>query len=81
MVPPTIHKTFGSSPTRERESSSSCYSSAAHTHLTPQNIDHQANVLLQYASPAAYGALNTALLNAGERLQRDGRRKVSAPRT
>jgi conjugal transfer pilus assembly protein TraE len=40
--------------------------------VTPQSVDHQANVLLQYAAPAAYGELRTALLAASERLKRDG---------
>ena len=39
---------------------------------TPQSIDHQAKVLLQYAAPASFGELRTALLGAAERLKRDG---------
>ena len=40
--------------------------------VTPQSIDHQSTVLLQYAAPAAYGELRNALLTAAERLKRDG---------
>ena len=40
--------------------------------VTPQSIDHQARLLLQYAAPASFGELRTGLLTAAERLKRDG---------
>ena len=40
--------------------------------VTPQSVDHQARMLLQYAAPASFGELRTALLSAAERLKRDG---------
>ena len=48
--------------------------------VSPLSIDHQAKVLLQYAAPAAYGELRTALSSAAERLKRDGAATVFSPR-
>jgi conjugal transfer pilus assembly protein TraE len=48
--------------------------------VTPQNVDHQARVLMHYAAPAAYGELRAAMLAAGERLKRDGASTVFSAR-
>jgi conjugal transfer pilus assembly protein TraE len=40
--------------------------------VTPQSVDHQAKLLLQYAAPASFGEVRTGLLAAAERLKRDG---------
>jgi len=48
--------------------------------VTPQSVDHQAKVLLQYAAPASYGELRTVLFGAAERVKRDGASTVFSPR-
>lgn len=75
LVPPAIHKTFWVE--SERVSSEYLEQMAYFLmqltlNVTPQSVDHQAKVLLQYAAPASFGELRTALLNAAERLKRDG---------
>ena len=47
--------------------------------VTPQSVDYQSNLLLQYAAPASYGELKTAMAVAGERLKRDGAATVFSP--
>ena len=75
MVPPTIHKTFWVESDRvssEYLEQMGYFLMQLTLNVTPQNIDHQSTLLLQYAAPSAYGELRTALLNAAERLKRDG---------
>jgi conjugal transfer pilus assembly protein TraE len=75
VVPPTIHKTFWVESDRvssEYLEQMGYFLMQLTLNVTPQNIDHQAKVLLQYAAPAFYGELRTALLTAAERLKRDG---------
>jgi hypothetical protein len=74
-VPPAVHKTFWVE--SERVSSEyleqmGYFLMQLTLNVTPQSVDHQAKVLLQYASPGASGELRTALLAAAERLKRDG---------
>ena len=49
--------------------------------VTPQSVDYQSKLLLQYAAPASYGEIKTAMAVAGERLKRDGAATVFSPRT
>ena len=48
--------------------------------VTPQNVDHQARVLMQYAAPASFGELRAAMLATAERLKRDGAATVFSAR-
>ncbi len=82
VVPPTIHKTFWVE--SERVSSEyleqmGYFLMQLTLNVTPQSVDHQAKVLLQYAAPASFGELRTALLTAAERLKRDGASTVFSP--
>lgn len=75
VVPPTIHKTFWVDAERvsaEYLEQMAYFLLQLTLNVTPVNVDHQARVLLQYAAPAAYGELRTALLTAAERVKRDG---------
>ena len=75
VVPPTIHKTFWLESDRvsaEYLEQMAYFLMQLTLNVTPQSVDHQAKVLLQYAAPASFGELRTALLAAGERLKRDG---------
>ena len=83
VVPPTIHKTFWVE--SERVSSEyleqmGYFLMQLTLNVTPQSVDHQAKVLLQYAAPAAFGGQRTALLAAAERLTRDGASTVCSAR-
>ncbi len=83
MVPPTIHKTFWVEDERvsaEYLEQMGYFLMQLTLNVTPQSIDHQSKVLLQYAAPAAYGELRTALSSAAERLKRDGAATVFSPR-
>lgn len=75
VVPPTINKTFWVE--SERVSSEyleqmGYFLMQLTLNVTPQSVDHQSKVLMQYAAPGSYGELRTALLSAAERLKRDG---------
>ena len=75
VVPPSIHKTFWVESDRvssEYLEQMGYFLMQLTLNVTPQSIDHQARLLLQYAAPASFGELRTALLSAAERLKRDG---------
>lgn len=67
LVPPTIHKTFWVNEERasgEYLEQMAYFLMQLNVDVTPQNVDHQARVLMQYAAPAAYGELRAAMLAA-----------------
>jgi conjugal transfer pilus assembly protein TraE len=75
VVPPNIHKTFWVESDRvssEYLEQMGYFLMQLTLNVTPQSVDHQAKLLLQYAAPASFGELRTALLAAAERLKRDG---------
>ena len=82
LVPPTIHETFWV----EADRASSEYLEQMAYFLmqltldvTPQSVDHQAGVLMQYAAPASFGELRAAMLATSERVKRDGASTVFSP--
>ena len=82
VVPPTIHKTFWVESDRvssEYLEQMGYFLMQLILNVTPQSVDHQAKVLLQYAAPASFGELRTALLGAAERLKRDGASTIFSP--
>ena len=82
VVPPTINKTFWVESDRvssEYLEQMGYFLMQLTLNVTPQSVDHQAKVLLQYAAPASFGELRTALLGAAERLKRDGASTVFSP--
>ena len=83
VVPPTIHKTFWVESDRvssEYLEQMGYFLMQLTLNVTPQSVDHQATVLLQYAAPASFGELRTALLGAAERLKRDGASTIFSAR-
>ena len=83
VVPPSVHKTFWVEEERvsaEYLEQMGYFLMQLTLNVTPQSVDHQSKVLLQYAAPAAYGELRTTLLSAAERLKRDGAATVFSPR-
>jgi len=74
VVPPSIHKSFWVEADRvspEYLEQMGYFLLQLTLNVTPQNVDHQSKLLLQYAAPAAFGELRTALAAAAERLKRD----------
>ena len=75
MVPPSINKTFWVESDRvsaEYLEQMAYFLLQLTLNVTPQSIDHQSRLLLQYAAPAAYGELRSVLAAAAERVKRDG---------
>ena len=75
MVPPTIHKTFWVEADRvsgEYLEQMAYFLMQLTLDVTPQSVDHQAGVLMQYAAPAAYGDLRATMAATAERIKHDG---------
>mgnify|MGYP000471640960 CR=1 FL=1 len=75
VVPPSINKTFWVESERvsaEYLEQMAYFLLQLTLNVTPQSIDHQSRVLLQYAAPASYGELRSVLATAAERVKRDG---------
>ena len=71
VVPPSISKTFWVESERvsaEYLEQMAYFLLQLTLNVTPQSIDHQSRVLLQYAAPASYGELRSVLATAAERL-------------
>lgn len=63
LVPPTINKTFWVESERvsaEYLQQMAYFLMQLTLDVTPQSVDHQASVVLQYAAPASFGELRTA---------------------
>ncbi len=83
VMPPSVHKTFWVEEERvsaEYLEQMGYFLMQLTLNVTPQSVDHQSKVLLQYAAPAAYGELRATLLSAAERLKRDGAATVFSAR-
>ena len=83
LTPPSLNKTFWVEEERvsaEYLEQMGYFLMQLTLNVTPQSVDHQSKVLLQYAAPAAYGELRTTLLSAAERLKRDGAATVFSAR-
>ena len=48
--------------------------------VTPQSVDYQSKLLLQYVAPGSYGEIKTAMTIVAERLKRDGASTVFSAR-
>ena len=75
MVPPTIHKTFWVEAERvsgEYLEQMAYFLMQLTLDVTPQSVDHQAGVLMQYAAPAAYGDLRATMAATADRIKHDG---------
>ena len=75
LVPPTINKTFWVDAERvsaEYLQQMAYFLVQLTLNVTPQSVDHQASVLLQYAAPGSFGELRAAMAATADRLKRDG---------
>lgn len=83
LVPPAIHKSFwveSDKVSAEYLEQMGYFLAQLVLNVTPQSVDYQSKLLLQYAAPASYGEIKTAMAVAGERLKRDGAATVFSAR-
>ncbi len=83
LVPPVVNKSFWVETGRaspEYLEQMGYFLAQLTLNVTPQSVEHQAQVLLRYAAPAAYGDLRTTMLSTAERVKRDGASTVFSPR-
>ena len=84
LVPPTVHKTFWVESERvspEYLEQMGYFLIQLALNVSPQSVDYQSKLLLQYAAPASYGEIKTAMAIVAERLKRDGASTVFNPRS
>jgi conjugal transfer pilus assembly protein TraE len=82
VVPPAIHKTFWVETERvspEYLEQMGYFLAQLTLNVTPQSVEHQSRLLLQYAAPASWGELRTAMAANAERIKRDGASTVFSP--
>ena len=82
VVPPAIHKTFWVEAERvspEYLEQMGYFLAQLTLNVTPQSVEHQSRLLLQYAAPASWGDLRTAMAANAERIKRDGASTVFSP--
>jgi conjugal transfer pilus assembly protein TraE len=82
VVPPSIHKTFWVEAERaspEYLEQMGYFLAQLTLNVTPQSVEHQSRLLLQYAAPASWGDLRTAMAANAERIKRDGASTVFSP--
>jgi conjugal transfer pilus assembly protein TraE len=82
VVPPAIQKTFWVEAERaspEYLEQMGYFLAQLTLNVTPQSVEHQSRLLLQYAAPASWGELRTAMAGNAERIKRDGASTVFSP--
>ncbi len=82
VVPPAIHKTFWVEAERaspEYLEQMGYFLAQLTLNVTPQSVEHQSRLLLQYAAPASWGELRAAMAANAERIRRDGASTVFSP--
>jgi conjugal transfer pilus assembly protein TraE len=83
LVPPTINKTFWVESERvsaEYLQQMAYFLMQLTLDVTPQSVDHQSSVLMQYAAPASYGELRSAMTATADRLKRDSASTIFSAR-
>lgn len=84
LVPPAIHKTFwvdSDKVSAEYLEQMGYFLLQLVLNVSPQSVDYQSKLLLQYAAPASYGEIKTSMAVVAERLKRDGASTVFSPRS
>ena len=82
LVPPAVHKTFWVESERaspEYLEQMGYFLAQLTLNVTPKSVEHQSRLLLQYAAPASWGDLRTAMAANAERIKRDGASTVFSP--
>jgi len=83
VVPPAVHKSFWVENDRvsaEYLEQMGYFLIQLALNVTPQSVDYQSRLLLQYVAPASYGEIKTAMTVVAERLKRDGASTVFSAR-
>jgi conjugal transfer pilus assembly protein TraE len=83
VVPPAVHKSFWVENDRvsaEYLEQMGYFLIQLALNVTPQSVDYQSRLLLQYVAPASYGEVKTAMTVVAERLKRDGASTVFSAR-
>ncbi len=84
IVPPAINKSFwveGNRVSAEYLEEMGYFLIQLVLNVTPQTVDYQSKLLLQYVAPASYGEIKTAMAIIAERLKRDGAATVFSARS
>ena len=84
VVPPAVHKSFwveNDKVSAEYLEQMGYFLVQLALNVTPQSVDYQSRLLLQYAAPASYGEIKTAMTIVAERLKRDGASTVFSARS
>jgi conjugal transfer pilus assembly protein TraE len=82
LVPPALHKTFWVEAERaspEYLEQMGYFLAQLTLNVTPQSVEHQSRLLLQYAAPASWGDLRTAMAANSDRIKRDGASTIFSP--
>lgn len=83
VVPPAVHKSFwveNDKVSAEYLEQMGYFLIQLALNVTPQSVDYQSRLLLQYVAPASYGEIKTAMAIVAERLKRDGASTVFSAR-
>lgn len=83
VVPPAVHKSFwveNDKVSAEYLEQMGYFLIQLALNVTPQSVDYQSKLLLQYVAPASYGEIKTAMTIVGKRLKRDGASTVFSAR-
>ena len=83
VVPPSVHKSFwveNDKVSAEYLEQMGYFLIQLALNVTPQSVDYQSRLLLQYVAPASYGDIKTAMTIVAERLKRDGASTVFSAR-
>ena len=83
VVPPAVHKSFWVENDRvsaEYLEQMGYFLIQLALNVTPQSVDYQSRLLLQYVAPASYGEVKTSMTVVAEHLKRDGASTVFSAR-
>src|SRR5450631_3172835 len=83
IVPPAVHKSFwveNDKVSAEYLEQMGYFLIQLALNVTPQSIDYQSRLLLQYVAPASYGDIKTNMAIVAERIKRDGASTVFSAR-
>ena len=83
VVPPAVHKTFWVETDKvsaEYLEQMGYFLIQLALNVTPQSVDYQSKLLLQYVAPGSYGDIKTTMAVVAERLKHDGASTVFSAR-
>lgn len=84
VVPPAVQKSFwveSDKVSAEYLEQMAYFLSQLALNVTPQNVDYQSRLLLQYVAAASYGEIKTAMTIVAGRIKRDGASTVFSARS